>query len=87
MISAETSALVAGGMRAPATAPAQPVALRVLRAYMVAGQCIAAGTELRVDRWLAAELISAGKAERIDAPASDTTPAAKAAKEKPRAQQ
>ena len=86
MISAETSALVAGGMRAPATAPAKPVAVRVLRAYMVAGKCINVGTELAIDRSFAASLISAGKVERIDTPAPEQT-AAKAAKEKPRAQQ
>jgi hypothetical protein len=86
VISAETSALVAGGMRAPAAAPAKPVAVRVLRAYMVAGKCIDVGTELAIGRAFAAELVSAGKVERIDPAVLEQT-AAKAAKEKPRAQQ
>lgn len=86
MLSAETSALVAGGMRAPATAPA-PVALRVLRAVMVAGARVEPGSEISVERWFAAELITAGKAEKIEPAATVPTPAAKAAKEKTRAQQ
>jgi hypothetical protein len=46
------------------------------------------GAQIAVDKWFAAELVSAGKAERIAAPAAtDPKPAAKAAKEKPRAQQ
>jgi hypothetical protein len=93
MLSAETSALVAGGMRAPATAQNKPVAVRVLRPVMVAGQRIEPGAELVVEHWFAADLVTAGKAERVTAPAAVApTPippptASKAAKEKPRAQQ
>ena len=90
MLSAETSALVAGGMRAPATATAPQVTVRVLRAVMVGGKRIDPGTELAVDRWFAAELLSAGKAERLADAAPhppELKPAAKAAKEKHRAEQ
>lgn len=82
MLSAETSALVAGGMRAPATA--SPVQVRVVRAVMWAGQRAEPGTVLSVDRWQAAELVTAGKAERVPAPAAAAQPkqAAKPQKEK-----
>lgn len=86
MISAETSALVAGGLRAPASQSPAPVAVRVLRAVMLDGQRVEPGTELDVDRWLAAELITAGKAERVTPTAPAAAPAPKP-KEKQRAQQ
>ena len=63
MISAETSALVAGGNRAPA-APAKPVMVRVLRAFMADGQRVEVGAEVPVAAAFAAELVAAGKAER-----------------------
>jgi hypothetical protein len=89
MLSAESSALVAGGMRAPAPRPPQLANVRITRAVMLAGAPVAVGTELALERWFAAELISAGKAEPV-APAPSQTqppPAAKAAKEKSRAEQ
>ena len=86
MVSAETSALVAGALRAPAAAAAPAVTLRVLRGVMVAGKRIEPGAEITADKWFAAELVTAGKAERIAAlSAQEPTPAAKAAKEKTRA--
>lgn len=95
MLSAETSALVAGGMRAPAAAQPTPVMVRVLRPVMVGGQRIEPGTDLAVDHWFAADLVTAGKAERVPAPPAAAAPAPipppaapkVAAKEKPRAQQ
>lgn len=89
MLSAETSALVAGASQVPA-ASSPSVAVRVLRAVMVAGQRVEPGAQIAVDKWFAAELVSAGKAERIEPPvasASVPTPAVKAAERKPRAQQ
>ena len=84
MISAETSALVAGGLRAPAAA--RPVTLRVLRGVVIAGARVEPGAEIAVDKWFAAELVTAGKAERIaDRPA--TPESAKPKKEATRAQQ
>jgi hypothetical protein len=91
MLSAETSALVAGGMRAPATQQPARVTVRVVRAVMWGGQRIEPGQTLTVLPWQAAELVTAGKAERA-APAAPPTPsdnpqAAKAAtKEKTHAQ-
>jgi hypothetical protein len=85
MLSTANNALVAGGMRAPAAAPAAPLLLRVVRAVMVGGVRAEPGQTLAVDRWLAAELVSAGKAERIaPAPAAipEAPPAAKPQKDK-----
>jgi hypothetical protein len=73
MLSTANNALVAGGMRAPAAAPAAPLLLRVVRAVMVGGVRAEPGQTLAVDRWLAAELVSAGKAERI-APSAAAPP-------------
>jgi hypothetical protein len=91
MLSAETSALVAGGMRAPATAADLPVTVRVVRPVMWGGSRQEIGTEISVHRWQAADLITAGKAERIAPQAAAATPppapAPKAAKEKSRAEQ
>ena len=88
MLSAETSALVAAAAKAPATTAAPMVTVRIVRNVMVGGFCVFAGREIEVDRNFAAQLISAGKAERITAPATpEHKPAAKAAKEKTRAQQ
>lgn len=91
MLSAETSALVSGGMRAPAVAAAPPVAVRVLRPFMWGGQRVEVDAEISVDRWQAAELVTAGKALRIAPAAAAPTPTPAAtkppAKEKPRAQQ
>lgn len=87
MLSADTNALVAGSPQAPAAA-GTAVALRIVRAVMVAGQRVEPGAQIAVDKWFAAELVSAGKAERVAAPAvPDTKPAAKAAERKTRAQQ
>jgi hypothetical protein len=87
MVSAETSALVAGAIRAPAAA-APTVTVRVLRGVMVGGLRIEPGAEIPVERWLAAELVTAGKAERIAAPAApEPKPAAKPAERKTRAEQ
>lgn len=86
MISAETSALVAGGMRAPAAAAVPAVTLRLLRGVMVGGRRIEPGAEIAVDKWFAAELVTAGKAERI-ADRPPTPEPAKPKKEATRAQQ
>jgi hypothetical protein len=87
MLSADTSALVAGSPQAPAAA-GTAVTLRVLRGVMVAGQRVEPGAQIAVDKWFAAELVSAGKAERVAAPAAtEPKPAAKAAERKTRAQQ
>ena len=89
MLSAETSALVAGAMRAPAAA-APRVAVRVLRPFMWAGKRVEPGAVLEVERHLASELVNANKAERAVLPppaASTSTTAAKPAKEKTRAEQ
>ena len=73
MLSAETSALVAGGMRAQPPAASPPVLLRVVRPVMVGGLRVEPGQTLSVDKWFAAELITAGKAERI-APSAAAPP-------------
>lgn len=92
MISAETSALVAGAQAPAARSPA-PVTVRLLRAVMVDGQRIEPATDLTVDRWMAADLITAGKAERVATPTLPPSPPDSAAvakppaKEKSRAQQ
>lgn len=65
-ISAQTSALVAGGMRAPATNAAPPVAVRILRGVLLGGARTEPGTVLQLDPLLAAQLINAGKARRAD---------------------
>lgn len=80
MLSAENSALVAGASVAPAT-QAAGVRVRILRAVMVDGYCVDAGREITVDKYFAAQLVSANKAERLP-PAPEPKPAAKAAKEK-----
>lgn len=90
MISAETSALVAGGMRPPASKPPAHVAVRIERGVMLGGQRVEPGAVLDLQPALAAELISAGKATRIAtaAPAGAAKPAAKkAAKENTSAEQ
>jgi len=90
MLSAETSALVAGGGIRPPAPAAPRIALRVVRAVMWGGQRVEVGGEITADRYEAAELVTAGKAERIAAApsaAAPTQPAAKPPKEKPRAQQ
>lgn len=94
MLSADNSALVAGAVPA---APATTVTVRILRAVMVDGCCVDVGREVTVDKYLAAQLLTSGKAERVPAPAAatalpaaptpETKPAAKAVKEKTRAQQ
>lgn len=84
MISAETSALVAGGMRPPASRPPAPVSVRIVRAVMLGGKRVEPGTVLDLPPATVAELLSAGKAERAAAaaPAASLKPAAKkAAKE------
>lgn len=87
MLSADNSALVAGGAATPA---GSAVTVRIVRAVMLGGRCIGPGIEVAVDRHMAAQLVTSGKAERVAAPAQpapETKPAAKPAKEKPRAQQ
>lgn len=90
MVSAETSALVAGGMRAPAGKPPAPIAVRIVRGVMLGGQRVEPGAELDLPPVVAAELVSAGKATRITpaAPAGNAkTAAKKAAKENTSAEQ
>jgi len=54
--------------------------VRVLRACILAGSRVEPGAEVMVDRGLASELVSAGKAQRIDAiTAAKPKPAAKTA--------
>jgi hypothetical protein len=91
VLTAETSALVAGGMRAPAAQQPSWVTVRVVRAVMWGGQRVEPGESLTVLPWQAAELVTAGKAERAAPVAppvpSEPTQAAKAApKEKTHAQ-
>lgn len=88
MISAETAALVAGGMRAPASKPPAPVAVRIERGVMLGGQRVEPGAELELPPATVAELVNAGKATRITQVATAAKPAAKkAAKESPSAEQ
>ena len=58
---------------------AQPVHIEVLRAFWLLGQTAAVGTRHEVGRPLGIELVSAGKARWVDAPApSAAAPAAAA---------
>ena len=77
MISAETSTLVANGMRSGPAKPAAPVSVRTLRGVMLGGVRVEPGTVLQLAPALAAELVYAGKAEH------HTAPPAKAAAAKP----
>lgn len=79
MISAETSALVAGGMRPPASKPPADVAVRIVRGVMLDGKRVEPETELELPPARAAELVSAGKAVRLAALAPTDKPAAKKA--------
>ena len=89
MLSAETNAaLVAAAAQAPKVRAAPMVTVRIVRNVMVGGFCVFAGREIEVDTYFAGQLINAGKAERVTAPGTpEHKPAAKAAKEKTRAQQ
>ncbi len=77
-LAAKNSPLVSGGGGRPAAPAAGPV--RLLRAICIKGERLEAGTEMQLERILASELISAGKAERV--PVQTPAQAADAAKAK-----
>lgn len=75
MLTAKNSALVAGG----ATSVAKTIVVRILRPFLMRGERIEIGKTLEVARALGAELISAGKAERVAEPPPAAAPARAAA--------
>ena len=66
MLSAKESPLVAGAAQ-PGGSRGQAW-VRVLRAFTLGGVVIDVGTERQIDTIFAAEMVSAGKVERIAAP-------------------
>lgn len=84
-IAAKGSPLVSGGGGATRSAAPAAGPVRLLRAICIKGQRIEPGALLQLDRALASELISAGKAERtaaLLAPVQTPAQAADAAKAK-----
>jgi len=82
MISAETSALVAGGHR-PLAARVKTIKVHVLRAFIADGLRVEAGTEPTLPAPFVAELVAAGKVRALpDLAAADKLPPDRAAKPK-----
>lgn len=67
MLAASGSPLVAGTRAQP---PMKTVQIQVTRAFLIGGKPQAVGTVVEVPAPLAAELVSANKAERVAAPAA-----------------
>jgi hypothetical protein len=77
MLSANNSTLVAGASQSSRG----QVMVRVLRAFSYGGIVVSAGTERTFDAVFVAEMVSAGKVQRIAAPTPKPAPNEPAKKE------